>query len=193
MKRINKPKDYRKPVLIVCEGELESFYFKALESQYQGDRYFDIRCNGGKGPQSIVGRAVGLRRGDYPEAWCVMDVEDPGAKGLARAVSKAKKHKISLALTNPSFDAWALAHFAVVLPEGARSVANYKYALHKKLGRPFRESYGEKFALEVIDENCCNIQQAEKHITLCASDDVTHKAPSTSVHNLVELFTNPSK
>jgi len=53
------------------------------------------------------------RRGEaYEEVWCVLDVE--GVEETARlneALALARREHMQLALSNPSFEVWLIAHF----------------------------------------------------------------------------------
>jgi hypothetical protein len=53
------------------------------------------------------------RREEFDEVWCVFDVERADQpEQLTKARTLAEKHGILLALSNPSFEVWLLAHFA---------------------------------------------------------------------------------
>lgn len=110
-------------VLIVCEGQKTEFnYFSKLIQSAKlkcAAALIPRQCNGGSA-LVVVQRAVVIRdqdsdfdrrRGDV--VYCVLDVEshDPAkTASLARALSLAKREKLRLLLSNPSFEVWLLAH-----------------------------------------------------------------------------------
>lgn len=195
MKRINKPHDYRRPTLVVCEGELETYYFKQLEKQYRqrpdakADKSFKIICNGGKGPESIVKNGIKEARGGYRTVWCVMDVETQNnSDNLKNAVDLAKKKGIRLAITNPCFDWWALAHFGAI-PAGIGSDPDsYKRALGEAVGGRFSQRDGFAFVDAIIGDGCCNVQRAKNNITCLAAERARSCVLSANMHKLIKLF-----
>jgi hypothetical protein len=144
----------RRPVLIVCEGEqTEQLYLNALRTHYRLATV-DVRIHGeGAGPLEVVECALDLiaerrriakRDRDapppYEEAWCVFDREASNEpRGFREAVQLAARHKIRLAISNPSFEYWYLLHFAAsdrpfhdgqeIKAELRRHIAGYSEAM----------------------------------------------------------------
>lgn len=57
-------------------------------------------------------RAARRERDDslaYDQVWCVFDVDEH--PGVAAALDQARAHGIEIAISNPSFELWALLHF----------------------------------------------------------------------------------
>jgi hypothetical protein len=183
--------------MIVCEGYLELFYFKRLyawRESWLGHSnllHFKIICNDGKSPESVVAKAVGEARGSYREVWCVFDVERPqhSAK-LSKAIDYAKNNKIHVALTYPSFDAWALAHLDPLPNVHENSAKCYKQKLHERLGVRFTRASGDEFAASILGDNCCHVERAQRNISCCENvDEVCRSSsPSTNLHVLVDKF-----
>ncbi len=197
MKRINRPRDYRRPILIVCEGHLETFYFQALDAWRRdpldgaGNLYFNIICNDGKGPESIVAKAVAKAHDGCREVWCVLDVEGPNnSEKRSRALAHAERSKIKIALTNPSFDAWAIAHLDPLPPVHASSAKCYMDALTEALGVGFSQAGGMDFARRILGDNCCHVERARSNIRRCnnASEVRGGNPPGTNLHCLVDIF-----
>lgn len=173
MKRCHKKKhDYRNPIVIVCEGELEYFYFKRIRPLYLpgnsgGNRpIVEPICAGGKTRRSIVDVAAKQQSQSIRQVWCVMDIENPASKDLAAAVKAAEKHNICLALTNPCFDAWALAHLEPLTGVSDRSRDGYKQALKDRIGRGFSKKCAESFVDEILGKGYCNIANAVKYLSV---------------------------
>ncbi len=106
----------RATILIVGEGErTEPHYFEGLKKAVEARGGLTVRVKKGRGrsAEDVVNEALnemGLRA--YDEVWCVIDVEGPGHTGpLQRARELAEKHRITLCMSNPSFEVWILAHF----------------------------------------------------------------------------------
>lgn len=105
-----------KVVVIVCEGkETEPNYFESLRQKFRLST-LNIKVVSGKGsPVRIVDCAIDEKRklGEpTDEVWCVFDTENPNENPtLKDAIEKAKKAKLNLAVSNPSFEYWYFIHF----------------------------------------------------------------------------------
>ncbi|MEU6060542.1 RloB family protein [Streptomyces sp. NPDC047097] len=112
--------------LVYCEGECtEVHYFKGLKQELRAFPV-EVQIGGNHGePKSLVRAAIAHkdrapnsaadRRTPYDEVWCVIDVEAPRAHpGLDEALQLARRHDVSVALTNPCFELWVLLHFREV-------------------------------------------------------------------------------
>lgn len=108
-------------VLIVCEGiETEPNYFEDLKREDVVLKELSIKVVPGHGGsrQQIVQRAVNLKHRshvDYDEVWCVMDTERLNnvetRQDYRAALKITADHGIQMALSNPAFEVWLLAHF----------------------------------------------------------------------------------
>lgn len=109
------------PVLIVCEGrETEPNYFYGLQEDEAVRQHFRVVVKKGKGGSclAVVQLAVAefdkaaARGEEFDEVWCVCDVEQAGRRQqVIEARTLAGRHGIRLALSNPCFECWLLAHF----------------------------------------------------------------------------------
>lgn len=112
----------KRTLLIICEGrETEPRYFNELKRESFVVQHFDIKVKEGRGGsrQQIVQHAVDLKNRnneDYDEVWCVMDTERLNnvetRQDYRAALKIAADHGIQMAISNPAFEVWLLAHFA---------------------------------------------------------------------------------
>jgi hypothetical protein len=123
---IKRRSPHRQPktrILIVCEGRVtERQYFKAFQHQVRNPRvHVEVSKETGV-PLTVVQCAVRLRNEAISEAkrerdenllwdqvWGVFDVDEH--PNLDKAVDLAESEGIQLAISNPSFELWALLHF----------------------------------------------------------------------------------
>jgi hypothetical protein len=106
---------------LVCEGEVtERHYFNDLRRE--AGSLVELKIEHGGTPKTLVERAVQIKKaaeGDakrskdenlkYDAAWCVFDVDEHPF--LAEARQQAHDNGISVAVSNPCFELWALFHF----------------------------------------------------------------------------------
>lgn len=123
IQRFPAGRSLRRRILIICEGKVtEVGYFKDLRRAFSNPSVrVEIDPRHGA-PRALVQRAIRLRkeaeaaaqrREDdtyrYSEVWCVFDVDDhPDLEPLRQ---EAEQNGISLAISNPCFELWALLHF----------------------------------------------------------------------------------
>jgi len=122
MTKLSRREGNRKPrniVIIVTEGRTEELYFKGLRER---------RCNVLiKTPSTsatdalnlvkfcmnqISTNALDLDQGDL--AICVFDTDENPEKSLIEAIGLADRNRISIAISNPSFELWLALHFTDV-------------------------------------------------------------------------------
>ena len=137
-------------ILIVCEGrETEPNYFRGLRDEESIREKFVLEIRKGRGgsPLYAVQRAVeeiekaASRNEEFDEAWCVLDIEHAGQNPqLIQARALAGRHEIRLALSNPSFECWLLAHFE----RTARSFANCDQVV-EQLNKFWRKTIGQDY------------------------------------------------
>jgi hypothetical protein len=103
--------------LIVGEGlKTEPNYFRGLREEEVVTRSFRVvvKGSGGFAAKDAVKKAIVEKsREDYDFVYCVVDVEEPNRRqiDLDEALRLAAKNKITVILSNPSFEVWFLAHF----------------------------------------------------------------------------------
>jgi len=198
---------YRLPqesILIVCEGKkTEPFYFDGLR-RLLDLRRVELKIKGGiTDPISIVGQALQQRKKRtkraltvpivtcYDAVWCVFDVEIPPRAHLARALAKAKKHGLKVALSNPCFEFWYLLHYKKTTalmqqPHHVLEALRTCYPGYTKndpavISRlfPLTEDAIQNAKLVLKEKGC--------------GEDLTDCNPSTHVHRLVEHLFQISK
>lgn len=106
----------RKLILIVCEGEqTEYIYFdRWRRSKQLSNVTLEVRGRAGQ-DASVVEAAKQLRvrsKQPFDEVWAVFDRE--GVHETTRfqqALNRARRWKVELAISNPSFEYWLLLHF----------------------------------------------------------------------------------
>jgi hypothetical protein len=168
-----------KVVVIVCEGkETEPNYFESLRQKFRLST-LNIRVVSGKGsPARIVDCAIAEKRklGEpTDEVWCVFDTENPNENPtLKDAIEKAKKTKLNLAISNPSFEYWYFIHFECS-------------------SRPFANGQEMKRVLKthIPDyEESANVFPKVDNLTLTAIKNAEKLRKQS--HRSWELFPNPS-
>lgn len=114
-------REVKRRILIVCEGIVtERHYFDDLRIQTRS--LVQLKIEPGGTPKTLVERAVEIkttaekaaRSGKdenlkYDSVWCVFDVDEHPY--LAEAQQQARDNGISVAVSNPCFELWALLHF----------------------------------------------------------------------------------
>jgi len=106
----------KKAILVVGEGrETEPNYFRGLYGEQAVRDRFHVVIKRGIGfrASAVVELAIGQKaKGDYDQIYCVIDVEDVARRDdLSKAGTLARKHNITLILSNPCFEVWLLSHF----------------------------------------------------------------------------------
>lgn len=107
-------------ILIVCEGEkTEPDYFRGLIREWKIAANVVIvgeECD--SAPISVVDYAIEQKKQapkklgvKYDEVWCVFDHDQHSS--LNKAMDKARKHKLKIALSVPCFEFWYLLHFVL--------------------------------------------------------------------------------
>jgi hypothetical protein len=176
---------------------LEYYYFQRLYKLYRdhggaNDFKFTIICADGGSPLRVVERASVERPGAYRERWCVIDVEYPESERLSQAIALAESRRINIALTNPSFDAFALAHLRRLTSNDGPGVRDFKIALACEMKREFSTSGGMDFIADILGSDCCNLPRAADNMSSCNGiSDVRRQIRSTNVHLLVRLLFPP--
>jgi len=127
--RPRNPRPRKLKLLVVCEGKSTEFTYLDGLCHEQGvqDRFApQLRRGRGGDARVVVRSAINERDRQkhrdeaYEEVWCVLDVE--GIEETARlneAIALARREHMQLALSNPSFEVWLIAHSCLPLPTGA--------------------------------------------------------------------------
>lgn len=194
-------------LLIVCEGrETEPNYFEGLRDEAAVRRSFSVVVQKGKGGSRLgfVQQAIAqqdkaaARNEHFDEVWCVFDVEQAGQQEqVVKARALADEHGIQLALSNPSFECWLLAHFIRTKKAfaGADKVIE---ELNKHWQSEFERDYeknDEQLYTRLADRTRTAIDNARKvrKQDWASSPDIVDCNSATDVYRLVERLLGPSK
>jgi hypothetical protein len=107
----------KRAILLVVEGrETEPNYFNGFKQTPLGRERFSIKIKGGGGsPPDMVQTAIKLKNDGYDEIWCVFDTEcvslHANEDKCREAMNLARQAGIQLAISNPAFEVWFIAHF----------------------------------------------------------------------------------
>ncbi len=186
-------------ILIVCEGEkTEPYYFDALRETYRLSTV-EVEVVGGdisgSAPISVVNHALEMMKRRKREAtrsahtlpfdlvWCVFDKENPPHASFQEAINKAdqaKKDKVFVAVSTPSFEYWYLLHFE----NTDRPFNNADEVIHSL--KKHLPDYDKKDTYnELADKTKVAIQRADR---VWRSQIERFQNPSTSVHKLVRTI-----
>jgi len=197
----------KRRILVACEGqETEPNYFDGLRRlQVVRDRWvLKIVPGKGKTPLGTIERAIqrvarAKQRGRtfaFDEVWCVLDVEElTSQSSLAEARRLANEKGFRVALSNPAFEVWILAHFE----RTAAAFINCDNVI-EPLNKHWRREFGEKHQKsdeKVFDRLSRRVTDAianaksvrEEHFD--GIEDTAKCNSSTDVYRLVESLTNP--
>lgn len=193
MERRSKGRALRKRILIFGEGQKTEFnYFADMKRDgavVHRDWAVIVKRASGGSALEVVRKAVNEKNDKmapedyYDEVWCVLDVEDHTHEAaLADARKLASENNIELALSNPCFEVWLLAHFArVTRPFNSRDI-------EKELGKKLRKKYDKTATgvyAQVSDLTVTAIKNARKgrehH-----DGDIADCNSATEVYKLVE-------
>lgn len=199
LRRKAPTREVYKAVLIICEGEkTEKLYFENLVA-YEKLSSVNIQIFSGKGsdPKSVVETAIQKIEEQsqylaFDEVYCVIDRDSH--KTFEKAKALAKKHKIQLIVSYPSFEYWYLCHFlysrAPIIQSGSKSAAdNCEDLLNGQWQRKFNEKYSKArrgiymLLLPYLEDAK---QNAERAFAEAHKDQEWN--PSTRVHVLVEML-----
>jgi hypothetical protein len=194
-------------VLIVCEGrETEPNYFRGLREEEAVRQKFSVEVKKGKGgsclvivEQAIAEQKKAAARGeDFDEVWCVCDVEQAGRREqVIRAQALANQHGIRLALSNPSFECWVLAHF-VRTKKTFAACGKVVDELNKHWRRAFDRAYektDEQLYARLADRTKTGIGNARKvrEQDWASSEATVDCNSATDIYVLVERLLGASE
>ncbi len=189
----------RKNILIVCEGETEAVYFKALKAYLRLPKTVAVMVKNKKkdaAPIKVVDFAIKLarkRKGEvkrsnfllpYDESWCLIDVENPAQNSsFSKAINIADGQKIKLAVSNPAIEYWFLLHFEDTSRPFADGQEIKRYL--KKYVPNYKE--GQNIFPDLLPNLDIAINRAEKRLDNNLSD-ARYTNPSTLVPCLVSYL-----
>jgi len=188
-----KPARYepRARVLVVCEGVVtEPEYFRHVSAIAKNNLVEVIVDGLGGDPKHLVEAALAKRAAAeaaarkepyllYDQVWCAFDVDDHPR--LQDALVQAKANGILVALSNPSFELWALLHFRDYWASIDRRSA-------RRLLKAVMPGYAKSLSLEAmtagIADACVRAEVLEKRHKANGSDG----NPSSSVYRLCRVI-----
>jgi hypothetical protein len=199
-RRLPHPRSGITPILIVCEGrETEPNYFRGLCEEETVRQTFKVVVKKGKGGSGLAvvqqaitefEKAVG-RGEEFDQVWCVFDVEQAGQREqVIDARTLAERHQIRLALSNPSFECWLLAHF-VRTKKVFADCDKVIEVLNKHWRREFKQDYGkndEQLYARLANRTRTAIDNGRKvrEQDWASSPDIVDCNSATEVYRLVE-------
>jgi hypothetical protein len=200
LQRRSRHRPEKTRILIVCEGrETEPNYFRGLRDEEAVRQRFTVVVLKGKGRSSldVVQQAIAeqektVARGEaFDEVWCVFDVEQAGQRQqVIEAREFADQRDIRLAISNPSFEVWLLAHFV----RTKRSFTDCD-AVVKELNKHWREHFerdyeknDEQLYMHLADRTQTAIDNARKvrERDWALLSDIVDCNSASEVYRLVE-------
>jgi hypothetical protein len=192
LRRRPPSRERRRLILVVCEGKVtEPKYFRALRIHFH-TRTLEIVIDDQHGtPKTLVERAVELKRQAtteakrqrddnlaYDEVWCVFDVDEHPL--LPEARQQAQVNGISLAISNPCFELWALLHFQ------NQTAAEDRNKVRELLKRHIPK-YDKELPAQILIPRLEKAMESARHLDHLADlAGAPGKNPSTGVYRLVE-------
>lgn len=192
LRRRPASREPRRRILVVCEGEVtEPKYFRGLRRGLRNPA-IEVEIDEQHGtPRTLVARAArrkkdaareARRQRDaflaYDEVWCVFDVDDHPL--LPDAKQQARDNGISLAISNPCFELWALLHFCDQTAEQPRQRI-------RQLLKAYIPDYDKELPAPTLMPHLAKAMARARHLEhLAALAGEPGKNPSTGVHLLIE-------
>ncbi len=195
MTRLVDLREPRSVLVIVSEGEkTEKKYFGNYRKRGCG-LMIETPNTSKTDPEGLVNYAKrqiykhGIEPDEDDEVWCVFDV-DENEDSIQRAVEKAKKSGINIALSKPCFEIWFLLHFELRQTKLSCSdtIENLKKYLtdYSKNEDIFYEIEDKRDRAISYAKKLNEIHQDERNNELYSPDS----NPSTQVFKLVEYILN---
>ncbi|PWK16348.1 RloB family protein [Tumebacillus permanentifrigoris] len=195
-------KETRDTILIVCEAknQTERIYFRnfatteksGVRVQVAEEHKYSVPADLVDYAQKLAVDTFKLDLQDGDQVWCVLDVDaqqnsGPRDEQLRTLRDRANRRGVSLAISNPSFEIWFLAHFEY-------STRNYtNRELLDKLNS--REELGGYQKTKCVFSKIVNLQSTavrnalrldQHHRDLGRNLDLSESNPSTQVYKLIE-------
>jgi hypothetical protein len=111
--RAARKEPQRKVILIVCEGETEEAYFRAIKAHYRNPKTPNLKIVRDRSdPVRAVEKGIRQNKdGDFDHVFCIVDGDKQDRIALARQ-RIGKRENVELVLSVPCFEIWLLLHFA---------------------------------------------------------------------------------
>jgi hypothetical protein len=207
LQRRSRRRSEKTRILIVCEGkETEPNYFRGLRDEEVVRQNFSVVVQKGKGSScvAVVEQAIAelekaANRGEnFDEVWCVFDVEQAGQREqVNKARTLASQHQIQVALSNPSFEVWLLAHFVRTkkfFADCDKVIAELNKYWRSEFKRDY-EKNDEQLYTRLADRTRTAIANARKvrEQDWASPSDIVDCNSATDVYLLVERLLGPSE
>lgn len=183
IQRERKPREVRRPLLIVAEGELtERQYFEGLAQHFRNTGLIVSRTmvkGLGKDPLRVVKEAIRQRDDpnvDYADVWAVVDVDEHAL--LDRAIQLADKSGIPLVVSNPCFELWLVWHYMDCSAHQTRDQLRRKLKNNGHSGKAIPETFPHE---SVIDA-------ARRSMATHPGAFIRGENPSTTMADLISLI-----
>jgi hypothetical protein len=127
----------RKTFLIVCEGQTEALYFKAIPVRTADVRTVNLE---GQSKIQLVNCTEELSKEEgYDEIWCVFDMDvsrgEDQFRDFDNAISKAYSLKFKVAYSNDAFELWFYLHYHYT------DIAHLRFFYYEKLSALWQINY----------------------------------------------------
>jgi hypothetical protein len=194
IKRRGPTRQPKHRILVVCEGKkTEPLYFKHFQHHVRNQRVHVEPIGPAGVPMSVVETAIELRAEAerdakrehddnllWDQVWAVFDIDDH--PNVDRAKELAKSRGISLAISNPCFELWALLHFADTRRHTERT------KLREEL-KKYLPDYEKQLAFERLHRTYSEAVQRARAL----DEEATHlddhgRNPTTYVYLLTEMI-----
>ncbi len=112
LQRHARQQPQRPVILVVCEGQTEEAYFRAVKAHYGRSSSVNIKITRDRSdPVRMVEKGIhDNRNGDFDRVFCVVDGDKPDRVELARK-RIGKRENFDLIVSIPCFEVWLLLHF----------------------------------------------------------------------------------
>lgn len=193
LRRRGPSREPKHRILIVCEGKkTEPRYFRELQHSFR-NRLVHVEVNDESGvPLTLVQRAEALRSDAereaklqrdanllFDEIWCVCDVDEH--PHLTKACEQARERGISVALSNPCFELWALLHFR------EQTKALHRHEAQRELKKLLGVKEDKLIPLEKLHSGYEDaVRRAQALRKTAARTEQHQRNPSTNVDELTE-------
>ncbi len=131
---------------ILTEGsQTELLYFETLTAHF-GCQGVAVQPGKSSDPLRLLNEAIQLKATGDSDIWVVLDAEVPGKdrtrdRRLKKALEGAKRYGVHMAISEPCFEAWLLAHFDRDKNYAFKQSSQfYADLLSQKLGTPYRKN-----------------------------------------------------
>ena len=195
LRRRDQGRIQKSTVLIVCEGQLETRYFHLLKShpQFRMDIRLEVHCADGGKHAKVLELAIGkARRSRFDRVWCVFDTEGEAEHPAVKStVDKCKKKGFKVALSNPCFNVWILAHLNQ-WPDRPLKPDESRRTMREACGSDPAKLDDCRFRQRIFGgdafPNLCTAQQKARPLSIDSMDAFLNNNPATNLRELINFL-----